>query len=306
MALTTVAEIRLIPEFASTARISDAYLELTIANADAAIKSYLKRDIEETNYTEYYSGIGQCDLVLRQCPVFAAETTITVASNGATLPVATLNVVSTTGFPTGSVSNPATLSIQTGLTTCTTITYTGKTATTFTGCSGGTGTLATGYNVGTPTVFVDPQGYFGQNPSGFGTGTQLYQGNQFAVVVDQTSKSNRGLLKRIGGGGGGGFVGFYPENFYAGKLGARRLPVWQTGQGNIKVQYAAGFTSVPADLRYAAMMLTTYMIRNLPSGASLSSESLGSYSYSVLQASNEIPEIGALARTLARYRESSW
>lgn len=64
-------------------------------------------------------------------------TTIAVASNGAVLPQATINVVSTAGFPTsGSVLIGDTI-----------VAYTGITATTLTGCTGGTGVLATGQSV---------------------------------------------------------------------------------------------------------------------------------------------------------------
>ena len=70
---------------------------------------------------------------------FTQSTTIAAGSNGAALPQATINVVSTTNFPTS-----GTITIYNNANAAQTITYTGKTATTFTGCSGGTGTLATG------------------------------------------------------------------------------------------------------------------------------------------------------------------
>jgi len=65
------------------------------------------------------------------------STTIAAGSNGVTLPQATINVVSTTGFPSSGqvlVANQL-------------VTYTGITATTLTGCSGGNVTLATGNTV---------------------------------------------------------------------------------------------------------------------------------------------------------------
>lgn len=65
-------------------------------------------------------------------------TTIAAGSNGQALPQATINVASTTDFPTS-----GTLNVTTSLGTQT-VTYTGKTATSFTGCSGGTGTMSTG------------------------------------------------------------------------------------------------------------------------------------------------------------------
>jgi len=66
-----------------------------------------------------------------------ANTTVASGSNGQVLPQATINVVSTTGFPAS-----GRLLVQNQL-----VTYTGVTATTFTGCAGGNATLATGGTV---------------------------------------------------------------------------------------------------------------------------------------------------------------
>jgi len=66
------------------------------------------------------------------------NTTITVGSNGQSLPQATINVASTTGFPSsGTIFVTTAAGLQT-------VTYTGTTGTTFTGCSGGTGAMSTG------------------------------------------------------------------------------------------------------------------------------------------------------------------
>lgn len=74
----------------------------------------------------------------------ATGTTIAVASNGQALPQATINVASTSGFPTsGTIFVVTNLGSQT-------VTYTGTTATTFTGCTGGTGTMSTGGAVTSP------------------------------------------------------------------------------------------------------------------------------------------------------------
>lgn len=68
-------------------------------------------------------------------------TTIAAGSNGASLPQTTINVASTTGFPTSGtfylMSNQGNQLI----------TYTGLNATQFTGCTGGTGTMSTGGQV---------------------------------------------------------------------------------------------------------------------------------------------------------------
>jgi hypothetical protein len=67
-----------------------------------------------------------------------AATVISAASNGATLPTGTINVVTTAGFDSsGTIKVVSSNGTQT-------ITYTNITGTSFTGCSGGTGTLSTG------------------------------------------------------------------------------------------------------------------------------------------------------------------
>jgi hypothetical protein len=69
---------------------------------------------------------------------FTGTTNIAVGSNGATLPQATINVGSTTGFPTSGIIFVTT---STGVST---VSYTGTNATQFTGCTGGTGVMSTG------------------------------------------------------------------------------------------------------------------------------------------------------------------
>lgn len=96
----------------------------------------------------------------------AGSTTIAVASNGASLPQSTINVASTTGFPTtGTIYVLSSTGYQQ-------VTYTGVTGTTFTGCTiaysaafgGSLGTLATGNTVYT---LVGTTGNFFVNlPSG--------------------------------------------------------------------------------------------------------------------------------------------
>jgi hypothetical protein len=67
------------------------------------------------------------------------QTSITVPSNGVSLPTGTINVVSTTGYPASGSLLVATTTNGTQK-----VAYTGITGTTFTGCTGGLGTMATG------------------------------------------------------------------------------------------------------------------------------------------------------------------
>jgi hypothetical protein len=69
-------------------------------------------------------------------------TTITAGSNGLSLPQSTINVVSTTGFPSsGTVAVVTSAGLQT-------VSYVGTTPTSLTNCTGGVGVMSTGGQVG--------------------------------------------------------------------------------------------------------------------------------------------------------------
>jgi len=75
-----------------------------------------------------------------------ASTTIAAGSNNVALPTGTINVASTTGFPTSGTLRVVsrTSASATSPPSVQVIAYTGTGATTFTGCTGGTGTMFTG------------------------------------------------------------------------------------------------------------------------------------------------------------------
>lgn len=313
-----------IPGMSNTATAPVACLNTLIGAADSAIKDFCKQNLELQSLVEYYSGNLQQDIICREYPVLSADTTISSLSNGAVLPTSTINVVSTKGFSPGTGSDPnavpPAIAVQTGSNTYVTVTYTGVTSTSFTGCSvanSGSGTLSSSTNLNqvfTPIVYSDYNGYYGQRPGGFPDSTIAVKGSHFIVVTDRNrtrsrgvNSSNRGLLRRVGGFGSTiGGAGWSSEVTYQGKLAGHRLPYWPRGEGNLKLYYSAGYYPIPYNLQYAAAMMVAYMVRNMPSGTGLSSESLGAYSYSVLSQNNETPEIGSIQRILARYREPSF
>jgi hypothetical protein len=301
--------------------VPTAWLNTLIGAATRAVKKYCKFNLELENYVEEYDGHRERKLVLRQAPLWVALTTVDQSMNGLTLPQATINVASTVNFPPGtggatstlSLIQPPTLCVQTGSSSYAAVTYTGVTpnpgsptaSASFTGCSGGTGTLKTGYTVSTPAVWIDPNAYGGQASGAFPDTLLLAPGSQFMVPTDGRSmtRSEEATLLRVGGQGAA-FVGSYPETLYRGKLGGQHLPEWPLGNGNIKVAYTAGYYPIPDELSYATAMLVAQMVRIMPSGTDLSSESLGAYSYSVLQANADMgPELGSIRRVLASFRD---
>lgn len=316
--LCTIDDILAIPGMSNQAARPTAWLNKLIGAADQQIKDWCKQGLEAGYYTDYYDGTTVRAITCRQAPVWLGMTTLAASMNGLTLPQATINVLTTAGFHPGLAGGTATLanpapgiSVQTGLTTYAYVTYTGTTATSFTGCTGGTGTLSGSANnaVFSPVVWWDPGAYSGQAPNAFAQNTQMVLGTQYMLDMDNGATrqlSVRGLIKRIGGAGQG-FIGFYPENFYSGKLGAYRLPTWNRGDKNVKVSYTAGWPLYSPELRtlnYACAMLVAQMVRIQPAGTDLSSESMGNYSYSAKQAF-DTPEFGEIRRALAPYREVS-
>ena len=318
--LTTVEYVQGMPGMLNPAIAPTPWLNQLIGAASQVIETYLKRNIELRAYQEYYSGRNTLDIMFRNFPVFIGSTTVAPASSGLALPQATIFVNSVLGFNPGTNNDltvlPPSFAVQTGINAYTVVQYTGTQTTpapAFTGCTGGTGTLSSANTLNavfSPIIFFDMQGFSGQNPGGFPESTILRMGSQFMVAADKeerdgSQKSSRGLARRTGSAGSA-FIGFYPENFYSGKLSAYREPAWTRGNGNYKLLYSAGYWPVPFDLQYAAALLVAYMVRIMPYGYPLQSETLGAYSYTIASMLKGIPEIGSLARTLAPYRESAW
>lgn len=328
MLLCSIEDVLLIPGLANTAGINTPYLNRMIGAADRSICRYCKRELVLASYIWFTDGQNQRELRVPQTPVWVGNTTIAAGSSGQALPQATINVSSTAGFSPGTQGDPnalaPTIAVQVGLNAFVSVQYTGTTPTSFTGCTGGTGTMnsAAGQNrVFSPVVWQDPGGFGGQsaNPfpepvNGVGSGTILLMGNNFEVVLDSASRSyspqpglpqsHRGLIRKIGGMPGPGVFGWYPEYVYQGKLAGSRLPIWNRGDGNIKVAYNAGYKDIPDDLRWACATVVAQIVRTMPNGGNMSSESLGGYSYSMLYQSDN-PEFGDIRRALAPYREIS-
>lgn len=98
------------------------------------------------------TGVAQAGDKIGRIDKKQGGTTITAGSNGQVLPQATINVASTTNFPTSvAQNNIVQIFTSNGWES---IQYTGKTGTTLTGCIGGTGTLTTGSDV----IYIDGAG----------------------------------------------------------------------------------------------------------------------------------------------------
>jgi hypothetical protein len=84
MTLTNLPAIQAIPGVIQNPFNTTAYLTSLITAADRAVKTWLKRDIEQNIYTEYHSGGRHVDIVLNQFPVINdSNLAVYVDPNGA-------------------------------------------------------------------------------------------------------------------------------------------------------------------------------------------------------------------------------
>lgn len=156
------------------------------------------------------------------------------------------------------------------------------------------------------SVHLDQTGYYGQSSDPFPSTTLLEAGRDYALVYDDSGTtsniSRSGLLRRIGPGDSNFYSPFNSNTLSAGTRGA----TWTRGLGNIKVTYVAGWTTVPPAIKQACINLSSLIYLNrAKAGLQVSSESLGSYSYSLLAggAGGNAPELASARQLLAAYRE---
>jgi hypothetical protein len=313
--LTTLTAVQGVPGI--TLAFSATYIATQITAASQAVKTFLKRDITLTSYTEIYSGDNTPFIKIKQYPVQNVLGAVTgAAGNGGSPNLVRITVASTAGLVLGQYVSVqgikgTTEANGTWITANLTATTIDLVGTVFANAwiSGGI-VLYTG-------VWFDPTGYGQQNysvpGSQFAAGTLLTQGLHYILALDAGgTSSNRGLIQRISGTGGGSLPGgifgtwggYYNSN--PGKLSASKLPSWPFGTGNLKVSYTAGFPVIPADLADAVTTLMVWKMRNQPVGGILAQESKEGYSYSIQQAGNgSIPELGTVNQTLKAYREVS-
>lgn len=152
------------------------------------------------------------------------------------------------------------------------------------------------------SIYHDPSANFGTNPDGsFTSATLMVEGSDYVVHWDSclpgtTTKASRcGIIERVGTS--------WPSlaAYTPGKLVYHPIPT----RGTIKVSYTAGYTTIPHAIRNAVVQLAAFIRRNYDKGGSMTSESLGGYSYSLgsPSSSGQFPELGSIRAMLAKYVE---
>lgn len=220
MALTTRAAVKAYLNIPTADTTLDAWLDAVRPGAEATIKRYLGRDLEQASYTEYYAGANKNWFTLRQ-------------------------------FPVASITS----------------------------------------------LYYDPDGWFGTNPSSpFDATKLLTEGVDYALDLTAAGRSDTGVVWRIND-----VWPHWRRDVRPGTLSW----VYHPSRGNIKVTYVAGYATIPDDLQMAVALLVGAEMKSLPNGGPLVSERIGDYSYEMAgeRMMGKLQVLGSLRQLLSRYRD---
>ena len=261
-----------------------------ITAASRAIIKYCRRDFNQTAYDELYNGTGDRRLLLRQCPLLSIQsvryrpvTVLKIQNNLANTPIARVTVA-TTGL---------TLFWQTSgvATTNTTITWANNVSViavqnAVNALGNGWSAVGTGYDQwpsadiycpnwissGTDALFPASQGAL--TAAGQYAELKLHTYELAGYQIDQ----RRGWLLRA-------IPYTDPELLHPEDL------IWPVGINNFRVQYTAGFATVPEDVQQACAELVTSWFIQRGRDLTLQSEAIhGSYTYTAQAAQGQLPD----------------
>ena len=148
------------------------------------------------------------------------------------------------------------------------------------------------------SVHYDPNGFFGTVTDSFGSTTLLTAGVDYALHSSLSgSNADPGLLVRING--------VWTEY-------VRRREPWKLSRdlvpqdGDIKVIYVGGYSTIPGDIKLAAVQMVSRMESLVKHGREIKFEHLGDWSIRIADETLKNPEMGSIRQMLARYRDIPW
>lgn len=143
-------------------------------------------------------------------------------------------------------------------------------------------------------VWIDDNGCYGQPAGSFAAETELTVGSDFYLKLDgpAAAYSLSGLLVRVG----------RPWSRRSYRAGGRLAAYTGPGEGNVKVTYTGGYSTIPKDLELAVHQVAARARLGRSFGASPESESYEGYSYNLAGQVKTAMSAGDAVVTLARYR----
>jgi hypothetical protein len=281
--LISAARAQYVPDIATAYAANSAYVATLISAASAAIRKYTRRNLTQDDYTEYFSGarhaIGDYkavpQLVLSESPVQSVArvatdptTVLTITNTSSSVQRATVGTTSTALTLTrvaSAVSTSNTLSFA----TYPTLTLLAA-AITAVG-NGWAATVTSGYTAHASADLYNPQGAASAKTSG---------GVELLMFIED--------------------VNDWRCDYDAGIITSACLPA---GVDNIRVDYNAGYVTVPEDLQDICAKLVLRMYQGDKVNHTAKSTTLGPYS--ITYADQVLGMNKDLCMALSAYRDDS-
>ena len=264
--LVTLAELKTF--LGITGGGSDAILEQSIDRASAWVERYCGRRFTDARVQEVYDTFGHDRVVLKSPPAtkvyFVGALKQTVLSVYSTDPSDSFASVSTDSTSLHLVRRDSTGTETVTSLSLTTYDTTNELATAITATSGFRATA----NLNIPSIYLD--GVAGRDLRISGC---LIQGWVYSLT-DYGVDEDKGII--------------YGETL--------------TGYQQVIVDYTGGYTTIPADVVYATLMVAAKFYRDRTRDMSVASESLGGYSYSRRAAAEAQQEIRDMLGPYRRIR----
>jgi hypothetical protein len=213
----------------------DALLTTLITAVSRAIEKYCRRDFVQTTYDELYNGNGDRRLLLRQYPILSVQsvryrpvTALKITNSLANTPQARVSVTAT---------GLTLVTITSGVTTTQTVTFAGNLtlaalAAAVNALGNGWSAQSTGYDTWPSSDLRAPQGAL--TAAGQFAELKLHTYELAGYQIDE----NRGWLLRA-------IPYTDPELLHPEDL------IWPVGISNFRIQYTAGYATVPESVQEA-------------------------------------------------------
>jgi hypothetical protein len=284
----------------NAAASDDTTIDVLISAASRAIEKYCQRDFVSTTYDELYNGNGDRRLVLRQYPLLSVQsvryrpvTVLKVTNNLANTPQARVQVTST---------GVNLVTVTSGVSTTLTVPFAGNATllalqTAISALGSGWLAQSMGYDQWPAADLYSPNGSAGSTSPAPATQGYLTAAGQFAELKMHTYElagyqldPRRGWLLRA-------IPYTDPELLHPEDL------IWPVGINNFRVQYTAGYATVPEDVQEACAELVATYYQQRGRDLSLSSEDIANtYRYSAANFDQLPKRVEALLRPYRNYR----
>jgi hypothetical protein len=265
----------------------DATINTLISAASRAVQRYCRRDFTSTTYDELYNGTGDRRLILRQYPLLSVQsvryrpvTVLKVINNLANTPQARVTVTS---------SGLTLTSVTSGLVTTVTLTFAANLTVlalqnAINALGNGWSAQGVGYDQWPSADIYCPNGISGSTGPQANTQGALTAAGQNAELKMHTYELagfqidvRRGWLLRA-------IPYTDPELLHPEDL------IWPVGISNFRIQYTAGYATVPEDVQEACAELVATWFQQRGRDLTLEREdTAGTYRYQV-QNNDQLPK----------------